>query len=321
MKKQNLLCHFILFQVCFLFLLGISSGTSLHAQENPLSFLPKKGGAGELWFFPMQSERPENDRHSIHAGDRAPLCLRLHSQTSLIAQLKPQITGVQLILEDEEMPPNSFKIEIGNGKSYIKEGPGTCYLSFFRVPRQIKPGIYRIADLFLRDRDKNFISLREYLYEFSQADELEVLPPEKPVEEVELLEIRGFNFDPRRQIEYTNNVVVRAKQIFIFSGDKDELKKDALSVYYQLKEDEDSKGIYEAKCKPRVRTKNQFYCELRIMRPKDQWALRQIELQLNSLYLKDKTGRVVLKITDPTFFEDKVKNTTTRFIYFGVDQK
>lgn len=288
--------------------------------DKKTDILSDKGGAGELWFYPMRSQRPENDRHLIHAGERASLCLRLHSQSDFIAELKKHITGAQLILEDEETPPNNFKIEIGTESSYLQEGPGNCYLTFFRVPRQIRPGIYRIADLFLRDRDKNFVSMRNYLYEFSQADELEVLPAKEAVEEVQLLEIRGFDFDPRQQIEFTHNVQVKARHVFVFSGDKKEIPKNGLRVFYQLKEDEEEKGIYEAQCRPRLKTKNQFYCELKLMRPKSQWALRQIELALDSLYLEDKSGKLILSLQEPQVFEEKANKTPIKFIYFGVDR-
>jgi len=276
-------------------------------------------GYGGVFFFPEKGQRPKDDRFKVRAGEEVSVCIKLSSRKSEILQeVKNQATGFQLILEDNKDPPNSIVVEDSGEDSRLSEGTRGCYITEFEIPVQTAPGIYQVANFLIRLQNDSFYSIREYLYEFSHADELEVENPSKDLEPPKLVMISSLEPKVKKIKKRSTLASIKIKQSFRFEEEASGIDRKSLRVFYRLYEEGRVKGVFEAKCKNIWGWDNRFRCRLVLRRPNLQWALRDLSLELESIYIKDKAGNL-LSIPEPKNTPEVDKVGPLRFEF--IDKK
>lgn len=250
-----------------------------------------ENSAGGVLFFPDQAARPENDVFDVEAGQEVEVCIRINPKFHpLLNRLVSESTGFRLVLEDNKTPPNAIMVQEESKKGVLPPGADGCYSSRFKIPPLTEEGIYQVADLLFKVPGRGYLSIHQLLYDFSQADELNVKNPKSDEEKPSLVEISTLQEKTRRLGKYYDFFKIEVKQDFTFNETGSGLEPKSLKVWYQLLENGERTGIYLAQCRPAFRKKQTFHCDLQLTRPQYQWDLSQLSLQLDSLSVEDKAG-------------------------------
>lgn len=270
-------------------------------------------GGGEVWFFPDQSPRPADDRFEVVAGQEVPFCLKLRAKGSpLIKRIQEEATGFRLILEDNQTPPNVMSISIGDEKTPLIPDEQGCYRGKFEIPLQIDQGIYQVANLFFRTRRRNYVGLKQILYNFSQADELNVTNPNEDKKAPKLIRISTYQKSLGKLDGVGSFEDIKIKQDFAFEEEGSGVAPESLRVYYALLEEGQQVSIHQADCK-RIRRRNWNYkCQLHLLRPDWQWEASRVSLVLQSIYVQDKAGNLMV-LQEPAVFKEAAKGSPIRF--------
>lgn len=303
------------------------SGATLLANEPQKQSAPLGGGA--VIFFPEETKRPEDERFIVDAGRSVPVCLKLNPLHSpYLQQSLEEAWGFEIILEDNETPPNKLIVKFGPTLKEIKRARKSrkdpfypdengCYLTEFVVPELTRPGIYQVADLLVKTRIQDYLSLRQVLFQFTQADELDVKNPDLDQKVPELIEISSFKEQAQRLGSYGEFLRLKLEQTFFIKEEGSGAKPESLQVLYALREEGSNTSVYPAKCKRIVRTRWKFTCRLQVTRPRWQWQDSRVALVLDSIKLEDKVGNAIT-LKDPKAFLEKAKEEPLLFEYEGI---
>jgi hypothetical protein len=277
--------------------------------------LPSTVDRGAIIFFPERTERPSEERHKVKAGEEITLCLNFNPGDSRFLQdLLKEATGYRLILEDSKVPPDAIMVTVDTKGRRSKEDTGDCVSGKFRVPKQAAPGVYQAADLLFRLNVNDFVSVREYLYGFSRADELEVENPNEDAQAPELVAISTFDPALKKKIKSGKLLKIAVKQSFLFQEQGEGIDEASLKVFYRLIEDGHTTGAYEARCHRAMGKREKFFCELKLRRPRHQWAFLELAMELDSVYIQDKANNR-LEISDPKKLKEKASEFPIRFVF------
>jgi len=304
----------ILTLIAFLFL-ACGGPRQLFAQESQPISLPLVEGngdkLGEIIFFPGAESRPSEDRHPVVSGQYVDVCVKLNDRIpESLKLLKKYTVGFRLIMEDNQDPPQVLTVAWGDWLQWLKPDAQGCYSGRFQIPPTTKSSVYQVADLLIATNDYNYYSLREYLFDFSQVDELEVKNPTDDLKPPALSAISSYN-DPKGRFKLEGGVArAKIEQIFEFLDEGTGIDKKSLRVFYQLKVDDNSQGFKEAKC--RKRSGGDFLCKLDWREPFFEWSLRQVVFELSQIRIRDKAGNLTL-LEDPQLFAEKAGANPVRF--------
>ena len=272
----------------FLILTLLLGSFSVRAQESMPS---ASDGGGKLLFFPERADRPEEDRFEVKAGDVVPYCIQVDLEASpVLKRIREEAVQVRLVLENQQDPPDLLLIELGNAEDPIKPGENGCYEGSFRIPKQARGGRYQVADFLVKTRRANFVSLRQLLFQFSAADELQVENPNFDDSAPRLLAIETLEKGVQKLDNSGDFIRLLIHQTFRFNDEKGEVDTKTLRVYYALLEDGQQVSIHQANCKKEARTHTDFVCAVKLLRPYWHWELRSLQLVLESIYVQDKAG-------------------------------
>lgn len=297
--------------------------------ESPQDQERQPFGGGSLLFFPEESKRPEDERFEVEAGTWVPVCLKLNPLKSpFLQETLSEAIGFELILEDSETPPNQLKIQFGPTEKEIKKArkagkdpyepdDSGCYRTQFTIPNYTDPGVYQVADLLVKTRLSDYVSLKQVLLQFSKAEELDIKNPDLDQKAPELLEISSFKDQAQKLGKYGEFVRLKLAQTFIVSEEESGVKPQTLQVWYALQEEGKTTSIYPAQCKRVVHTRWKFTCKLQVTRPLWQWKDARLGLVLETIRLEDKAGNAI-KIQDPKAFAQKAQEEPILFEYEGV---
>lgn len=271
----------------------------------------EKKDLGEIIFFPGAESRPSDDRHKVTSGQVVQVCVRLNDPLpEFLANLKKYTVGFRLIMETAQEPPQVLTLAWGDWLKWLKADPQGCFMGGFQIPTNAKSGVYQVSDLLLATNDHNYYSLRDYLYDFGQVDELEVKNPADDLQAPVLLGIvtHGKTADLLKM----DGGVLRAKvqQFFEFKDQGTGIDKKSLRVFYELDIDGDKQGFKEARCQ--LRQREIFSCTLLVREPYFEWSLRQVALSLSSIHLKDRAGNALV-LNDTKLFTEKAGGSPIRF--------
>ncbi|MDX1387389.1 MAG: hypothetical protein R3257_07340, partial [bacterium] len=257
--------------------------------------------------------RPANDRFEVKAGEEVPLCLKLEAKGSpLIKRIQEEATAFRLILEDSQEPPNAMTVRVGDEKKPLKPDAQGCYRGFFVIPPQVNEGVYQVANLLFRTRRRNYVGLQQVLYNFSKADELKVENPNADNEAPKLIGISSFQKSLGKLDGVGNFEDIKVKQNFTFDKEGSGVEPKSLKVYYALIEEGQQVSIHQAECK-RIRRRDwNFQCKLHLLRPDWQWEASHVSLVLQSIYVKDKAGNLLV-LQEPAVLKEAAKDTPIRF--------
>ncbi len=283
--------------------------------------LPQVGGYGGIFFFPNLDKRPTGDIFQVKSGQEIEVCVLLKSQGApLIEQILQGTTGFRLILEDEQTPPNAIDIEAGNGDAELSKTPEGCYQTTFQIPRETEPGKYQVANLLFQMPGGEFFSIREYLYGFSVAEELQVENSDFDTEAPKLVQVSAFNPGPGKIKTSNPFATIKLKQYFQFEDPQSGIDKGTLKVFYRLYEEGQFSSTFPAQCKKVFGKNDRFRCVLTLRRPKFQWALKHLALELESIYVNDKSGNFLF-VVDPKKLPENVRGGPLIFEYVGEQKK
>lgn len=274
---------------------------------------------GAILFFPDKSPRPSNDRFPVEAGQEVEVCILLETTKSpLLDRIVKNTTGFRLILEDNKVPPDAILVERERKKARIKPDDQGCYRTTFRIPTYTDTGIYQVADLLFKVSGRGYISVHQLLFGFSQADELEVSNPDTDAKEPTLIAIGTLQEDLKTIGKAFDFLKIKVKQEFTFNDPESGLEPKTLRVFYQLLDNGERTGIHEAKCRTYFLKKAKFVCQLEITRPNYEWELGRLALVLESIYLKDKAGNMLV-LQDPDLFKKAAGDTPVKFEFRDKD--
>ncbi len=255
---------------------------------------------GQVLFFANTESRPSDERFKVKVGDEVPVCVKLSAKASAyVDKLRDRAIGYMLVLEDSADPPHRLSITFGNRLDRLKPAPNGCMGGMWKVPANTTPGVYQVSDLFWTEVDQSFYSLRNYLFEFSKVEELEISNPKADGEAPKLLGIETFKKSPQTMQNYSGVLAVKAEQIFEFEDKASGLNKKTLTVFYQVDVDGTTVDMLNAKCSGVPQTNRKFRCVLKVANPEILWGMNQVRLALNSISIEDQAGnRLVLKGED-----------------------
>jgi len=214
----------------------VPSPSPLAGEVQDSTSLPSSGG-GEILFFPANPERPADEQFTVQPGEKVPVCIRLVGlDYPIVNKIQKRATGFKLILEDDQSPPNQivFSKEAPNG--LLSRNAQGCYEGTFRIPRLTSEGIYQVANLLFQGAGKNFYSIRELLYEFKKAEELNVKNEKSDLKGPQLEQIYSHHKPIRRISRSGQFMKIEVQQFFLFSDDTSGLDTKTLKVFYQLTE-------------------------------------------------------------------------------------
>ncbi|MFO1462217.1 MAG: hypothetical protein U1F66_00410 [bacterium] len=253
------------------------------------------GPYGQIIFFPAVESRPADERFKVSAGQQVPVCVKLSAQASAyVDRLQDRSIGYLLLMEDAAEPPHRLAITFGNRLKSLKPSPDGCYGGDWRIPDQVVPGNYQVSDLLWMARDESFYSLRNYLYEFSKVEELEVLNPKADSQAPKLLAIKTYKKSPQTMQNYSGVLRVKLEQRFDFEDPESGIKKNSLRVFYSMAVDGTTVDLLDAKCRSIPQTNRSFRCTLQVTNPEIIWGLNRVVLTLHSLSIEDQAGNRLL---------------------------
>lgn len=254
------------------------------------------GQFGSIVFFPNTESRPSDERFEVEAGQEVPVCVKLSGQASVyVDKLASKTIGYLLILEDNSDPPQRLAMTIGNRLHRLKPNAEGCFQGTWRLPETVKTGIYQVSDLLWAASDESFYSLRNYLYEFSRVEELQVTNPKSDANAPQLKRIVTYKKPPYRAQYYAGVLRIRFEQGFEFEDAESSVDKDSLSVFYRVEVDGTTVDVLESKCKKIPQT-HRFRCLLDVANPEILWGLNKVTLNLESIAISDEAGnRLQLK--------------------------
>ncbi|HCU24291.1 MAG TPA: hypothetical protein DF383_04660, partial [Deltaproteobacteria bacterium] len=260
----------------------------------PIECLAKKAprSYGEILFFPESESRPSNDRHTVQAGQEVTVCIRLSpNASSYVKARKKDTIGFRLIMEDSAVPPHRLVLVLGNRLQWMQPEAEACYGGVWQIPPETVPAVYQVSDLLWADSDQSYYSLRNYLYEFSRAEELKVQNPGYDQEPPHLVEIQSFGQNPYPLQYYGGVLRARVDQSFRFEDVGSGIDENSLRVFYELSVDKQKMGLKEAKCRG-VKQKGTrvMNCRLQMNNPDALWALATVHLNLAELSIRDRAG-------------------------------
>lgn len=274
---------------------------------------PFGGAGGELIFFPEQEKRPAENRFPVKAGEEISYCLRVDfSKAPILERLKAEATQVRMVLENQKDPPDLLLVDLGNGKKPIQLGESGCYEGSFQIPAAVGPGRYQIADFLVKTRRSNLVSLRQLLFQFTRADELQVSNDDFDDVAPRLVAIETLEDEVQKLNNSGDFIRLLIHQTFRFRDEKGEVDPETLRVYYALLEDGQQVSVHQANCHKEPRTKTDFVCALKLLRPYWRWELRNLQLALESIYVQDKSGNGLV-IQNPKDFKKIAGSTPIRF--------
>ena len=280
---------------------------------------PKALGAGKVIFFPDDPKRPADDRFAVKAGELVEVCVQINPEYSpVFKELQKIAYSFRLVLEDDKTPPSAIVINGGDKKNPIVLDPQGCYRTSFQIPPQTNEGVYQVADLLFNTRLRNYLSVHQNLFDFTQADELKVSNEKTDSDRPELIKI-GSDQDEVKQIgKHFGFLKIQVTQFFTFQDDGSGIAPKTLRVFYLLKENGQGANIHEAKCKKRMGKKGVFRCRVNLLRPEYEWEMAHLSLELESIYLKDKLGNLLV-LNDSKMFSEKADGTPVKFVFQGMD--
>jgi len=250
---------------------------------------------GQVLFFANTESRPTDERFKVKVGDEVPVCVKLSPNASAyVDKLRDRAIGFLLVMEDSAEPPHRLSIPFGNRLKRLKAGPDGCMGGTWKVPTNTFPGVYQVSDLFWTQIDQSFYSLRNYLYEFSKVEELEVINPKADAEAPKLLGIETFKKSPIPMEYYSGVLRVRVEQIFEIEDKESGLNKKTLRVFYRVDVDGTTVDLLNAKCGSVAQTNRKFRCVLKATNPEIMWGLNQVKLTLQSVSIEDQAGNRLL---------------------------
>jgi hypothetical protein len=238
---------------------------------------------------------------------------------AFLKELKKSAVGFRLIMEDNQEPPNVLTLAWGNWLQWLKPDAQGCFPGKAQISPEIRSGIYQVSDLLLGTSDHRYYSIRDYLYDFSQVDELEIHNPRDDLKAPSLTQIAIFG-PKSHPMKYGGGVLsLRVQQLFTFQDKESGIDKKTLRVFYNLEVDGEDRGYKEAKCQAKNKNKEEFRCTLELREPYFEWSLRHVVLDLDSIYLKDKAGNQFI-LDDPKLFAEKAQGTPVSFEFFREDK-
>lgn len=275
--------------------------------------------AGQVIFFPDNTNRPSDDRFNVKAGEIVEVCLKINPDYSPVFQeIIKTALSFRMVLEDDKTPPSSIVINGGDKKNPLVLDAKGCFRSSFQIPPETNSGIYQVADLFFDTRVRNFISVNQSLYDFSQADELKVENDREDSTPPELLKIGSFQNEIQPIGKNFGFLKIQVTQYFTFKDEGSGLMPKTLKVFYLLSENDQGVNIYPAQCKKRMGEKGVFRCRVKLLRPEFEWERTRLSLELESIYINDKAGNLLI-LKNPETFLEKAEGTPTKFIFEGMD--
>jgi len=283
------------------------SGENSQPSEAP------KGNSSIL--FSAEGKSPDSEGRVVVApGDKLHVCVKLDQEAMpLFKQLVRDGIGFRLILEDSVEPPHVLTITLGNRiKKMLPDSQG-CVGGNFPIPQDTATGIYQVSDLLMATYDQSYYSVRDYLFDFGQVDELKIENPKDDLKPPELVKIETFHTPLRKLRIASREVRIKLDQQFFFKDEGTGVDPSSLKVFYSLLLDDAPGGYAEAKCRQKHPEKY-FICKLNIVRPEWDWGLLRVQVTLNSVTIRDMAGNK-LAIADPEELKSKVADGVMSFQY------
>ncbi len=289
--------------------------TTGHAAEVEIpESRPAAPGAsiGEIIFSVGEMARPAEGRHQVTAGREVQVCLRLDpEQVPLMGRLQEGMLGYRLILEDSQDPPHILVIAPGNRLERMARDEQGCYAGGYTIPRNSVAGVYQVADLLIAKDDQSYYSIRDYLFDFSQVDELDIQNPRNDLEPPVLLKVSNYRPSQKKLKTTFSQYKIRIGQVFLFEDALSGLKTESMKIRYALLIDGHVTAYPEAKCQS-TRPHKRFYCKVDLARPDFEWGPRQVDLKLESIYIEDKAGNK-LSLHSPEEWAEQAQGAQTEF--------
>lgn len=275
---------------------SILASVWLAAVSVPAGFAAETAGAGngDIYFTTVSGTRPPEGRHSVAPGDKIGVCLKLREQNiPLFQNMDKGAIGYRLVLEDNQDPPHVLIIAPGNRLELMKPDADGCLAGEFQIPANVVSGVYQVADLLLAFNDQSYYSLRDYLYDFTQVDELDVKNPASDTTPPRLIAITKYPHWTHKVKVSKIQFKISLGQVFQFEETGSGIDKDSIRVRYRITLDGETRGYATARCK--ARPHQSFNCKVELVRPVVEWSARDVGLALDSISLQDKAGnRLVL---------------------------
>jgi hypothetical protein len=256
---------------------------------------------GDIYFSTQTGERPPEGRHLVAPGQEITVCLKLRSDLPLFQKLEQGAIGYRLILEDQEVPPHILTIAPGNRLKLMKRDAEGCFSGSYRLPATVPSGLFQVADLLLAYEDQSYYSLRDYLYGFSQVDELEVNNPQTDHSPPRLVKISNLPVSSKKVRVSRVQTRIGFGQIFIFADEGTGIDAASLKVRYRIALDGQVKGYTLAKCRF-SQPHDRFTCKVQLVRPVEEWGVRTVRIDLDGITLADKAGNKLVS-NDPAEWE------------------
>jgi hypothetical protein len=269
---------------------------------------------GKIIFFPDKTSRPANDRHQVKVGEMVPVCIQLEGRNSpFIEELKEKTIGFRLILEDNSEPPHVLRIIVGNLFELMKPDDRGCFNASYKIPENTKKAVYQVADLLWATKENRYFSLRSHLYQFSQADELEVENPQEDIEPPQLIKISTKQTQLQGLKRSSAVLKATVEEKFYFQEGQSEIDWDTLRISYKFYLNQKFQKSQLAQCKINKK-KKECRCQVETISPIDAWALNEVSYYLDSVTLQDKPGNL-LKVEDPKELKEKSGANPIQFVF------
>ena len=289
------------------------------AQPAPPETQPHINSAfkSEVIFSLPDIARPEGGRYSVKAEDNVEVCLRLNQALPLFKNVQENLVGFRLVLEDNENPPHQMPILIGNKLQKLKQNSEGCYAGRFKIPSKIPSALYQVADLLLYSDKQNYFSVRDYLYSFSQADELQVDNPQYDRDSPLLIKISAPTRSPKKNKVAPKMLKIALRQVFQFE-DKSKLVRKSMRADYAFFLDNIRQESLSARC--RKKGNKSFVCEVETRRLREDLSLPQARLSLERISVKDKAGNLLV-MEDPQAMVAKTEGGAISFDFLSLEKK
>ena len=315
MLRYSSIILFIIISIFSRRLLADGGAKEVRTPETQAESQPTESVSGEIIFFPDEKTRPKEGRFQVTTGQAIPVCLKINSDdSSSIKKLKEHSIGFRIVMEDSNDPPQVLTVAVGNHLAKMKPNDQGCFQGTFTIPISTKSSTYQISDLLLAQTDQSYYSLRDYLYSFTQADELEVKNPKEDSKAPQLVQILSKG-SPTGVLKVVSGFIkIELKQIFIFQDLESGIDKDSPQIFYDLLVDGQMISLQEANCRSK-RPQGKFICGVRVGDAKKDWGLRKVGLKLNSVQVKDLAGNELI-LNDPKALADIAKDVPIEFEFF-----